>query len=161
LEEIKVFVASSIVQFQKERLRFESFVQRINQQYLVQQGFYLRLVICEALSNQLRIEGMQTYYNGYIVQMDGFVLLSGADHIGDYSLEELGVALSARGRGELPKIWIFRKKEQAAIADESIETLQKTADDNDIEIMEFDDISTVEMSVLSWIKERTNQSIAW
>ena len=47
--DIKIFLASSIVEFEKERMELSNHILRLNNQYH-KRGVYFTLVICENLS---------------------------------------------------------------------------------------------------------------
>ncbi len=59
---IKIFLASSIVEFRNERQQMGNFIRSLNDIY-VKRGIYFELAICEDLGESVALERKQQEYN--------------------------------------------------------------------------------------------------
>lgn len=118
---IKIFLASSVVEFQKERQELMAFVNRLNN-ICVKKGVYFELEICEGLSNAVAAKRKQNEYNEYIRNSEYFFLLFGRS-AGTYTIEEYDVAMDQFKAKGAPKIYIYFKqlpqgeKEEKSVSD--------------------------------------------
>ncbi len=99
---IKVFVASSIVEFEKERIQLADFVRRINDA-LYKKNQYIYLIQCEALTKQVEKKRKQESYNRIICESDYFFFIHG-DKVGQYTEEEYETALQHHKETGNPQI---------------------------------------------------------
>ena len=101
----KVFVASSIVEFSRERTHIGAFVHRLNQVTFPRRR--IRLYLCEDESKQVSSTRSQDALNEHIHESSVFLMLVG-QQVGPYTLEELSHALASRqGAGKAqPRIVI-------------------------------------------------------
>ncbi len=125
MEEISIFLASSIDKFQQERRKFGVVVQRVNQ-VVIRRGYYVKLIVCEYLSNEISIRRKQEDYNAQIPTSELFFLLAGKS-VGEYTLEELECALKAHEENQKPEIYIFLREEDGT-EDESIKKMKAMAE---------------------------------
>ncbi len=102
---IKIFLASSIREFSKERLELESYINKLNTIY-IRKGLFFELVVCEGLSNALALERKQEEYNQEIRDSQYFYVLFGKE-AGSYTVEEFDVALDAFRNQGAPKIYTY------------------------------------------------------
>lgn len=117
--DIKIFLASSIVEFEKERMELSNHILRLNNQYH-KRGVYFTLVICENLSSELVREGKQEEYNREIEDSQYVYILVG-NRLGSYTREEFDIALRHFQEKESPRIHTFFVHEAYGIeADESV-----------------------------------------
>ena len=66
---IKIFLASSIVEFKQEREEFGTFIRRLNNIY-AKRNIYFELVVCEDISKEFSTRRAQDLYNDEIKDMD-------------------------------------------------------------------------------------------
>lgn len=88
---IKIFLASSIVEFKQEREEFGTFIRRLNNIY-AKRNIYFELVVCEDISKEFSTRRAQDLYNDEIKDSQYFYIIVGKD-LGERSLEEFDVAL--------------------------------------------------------------------
>ena len=102
---IKIFLASSITEFASQRKELEAFITSLNNIY-VERGIYFKLIVCEDLSNAVRLERSQDMYNREIRDSQYFYVIFGRK-AGKYTIEEFDVALSSfREKGE-PRVYTY------------------------------------------------------
>lgn len=102
---IKIFLASSIVEFEKERRQLGDFVRSLNDTY-VKRGIYFELIMCEDLTNSLAAERKQQEYNQSIRESQYFYVLFGRN-AGAYTVEEFDVALEQFQASGSPRIFTY------------------------------------------------------
>ena len=88
---IKIFLASSIVEFKQEREEFGTFIRRLNNIY-AKRNIYFELVVCEDISKEFSTRRAQDLYNDEIKDSQYFYIIVGKN-LGERSLEEFNVAL--------------------------------------------------------------------
>ena len=88
---IKIFLASSIIEFKHEREEFRSFICRLNNIY-TKRNIYFELVVCEDISKEFSARKAQDLYNDEIKDSQYFYIIVGKE-LGERSLEEFDVAL--------------------------------------------------------------------
>ena len=102
---VKIFLASSVVEFEKERRELGDYIRSLNDIY-VKRGIYFELNLCEDLSNAIDKERKQEQYNRMIRDSQYFYILFG-NHAGEYTIEEFDVAWEQfRSSGE-PKLYTY------------------------------------------------------
>lgn len=102
---IKIFLASSIVEFENERRQLGDFLRSLNDSY-VRRGIYLELVLCEDLDNALAMERKQQEYNQQIRDSQYFYIIFGR-RAGEYTIEEFDVALEQFRQKGAPRIYTY------------------------------------------------------
>ena len=112
---IKIFLASSVVEFKKERLELKAFINSLNN-ICVKKGVFFEMKICEELSSALAMERKQNEYNEYIRGCDYLFLLFGRS-IGKYTIEEFDVALEHFKAKGTPKIFVYFKQPAEELLD--------------------------------------------
>ena len=105
---IKLFLASSIVEFEHERNELGNYILSLNN-YYVKHGIYLELVMCEDLSNAMAKASKQEEYNQFIGESDFFYIIFGRS-AGQYTIEEFNVALEHFRNTKSPRIYTFFQK---------------------------------------------------
>ena len=119
MKEIKIFLASSIVEFEHERNELRAYFTKLNNQYH-KYGIFLKFETCEDLSNAIAKERKQEEYNQKIRESDFFYIIFGRE-AGQYTLEEFDVALAAFKDHETPRIYTyFQKLPKGTHASESV-----------------------------------------
>ena len=102
---IKVFLASSIVEFKYERMELGNFVRLLNER-CAERGIYVKLRLCEDMSKAISDKRKQEEYNQEIRASRLFYALFGRE-AGKYTLEEFEVALAQFKASGTPKIFTF------------------------------------------------------
>lgn len=105
---IKIFLASSVVEFKKERQELAAFVNSLNNIF-VRKDIFVEITICEELSNAVAMERKQNEYNGAIRESDYLIMLFGKS-AGEFTIEEFDVALEQFRVAGAPKIYIYFKR---------------------------------------------------
>ena len=82
---IKIFLASSVVEFKEERQELAAFANSINKK-IVKRDIFLEMIMCEDLSNAMAKERKQDEYNEYIRDSDYVLMLFGKT-VGKYTIE--------------------------------------------------------------------------
>ena len=107
---IKLFIASSIIEFAQERASLSDFIRSLNDIY-VPRGIYFQLTICEDLSNAVAKDRKQAEYNQTIRESQYFYILfgRGSDRADDaiYTIEEFNTALDQFRKAGAPKIYTY------------------------------------------------------
>ncbi|MDR0312498.1 MAG: DUF4062 domain-containing protein [Treponema sp.] len=104
MNHLKIFLASSIVEFADDRMSLKNFIRQI-ENILIDQNIFLRMFICEYADNAIADERKQNEFLREIDDSDIFLILSGKN-LGAYTLEEYqyAVSLHERRNDGLPKI---------------------------------------------------------
>ena len=102
---IKIFLASSIVEFESERQQMASYINNLNNIY-VRRGVYFELLICENLSTAMDRERKQDEYNRFIRDSQFFYIILG-QKAGDYTIEEFDTAWDQFKNTGAPKVNTF------------------------------------------------------
>lgn len=111
MEEKRIFLASSIDEFARERLLIGNLIYLLNDEFIMHhdQKLYLRLCKCEDMDAAISQSRKQNDYNQYIVDCDFFLMLAG-ERSGAYTMEEFRIALEHSHPEDSAKIWIIQDK---------------------------------------------------
>ena len=129
---IKLFIASSIIEFAQERASLSDFIRSLNDIY-VPRGIYYQLTICEDLSNAVAKDRKQAEYNQTIRESQYFYILfgRGSDRADDaiYTIEEFDTALDQFRKAGAPKIYTyFRQLPEGESASKNIRDFMNRLD---------------------------------
>ena len=129
---IKLFIASSIVEFAQERASLSDFIRSLNDIY-VPRGIYFQLTICEDFSNAVAKDRKQAEYNQTIREAQYFYILfgRGSDRANDaiYTIEEFDTALDQFRKAGAPKIYTyFRQLPEGESASKNIRDFMNRLD---------------------------------
>lgn len=105
MEYIRIFLASSIIQFHNERLEIADCIRALNDRY-VEKGLYFKLFICEDESEMISMTRKQDDYNEEIRGSDYFYMFVG-DHLGQYTMEEFDTAVDTFRKKQSPRIYTY------------------------------------------------------
>ncbi len=105
---IKVFLASSTVEFKHERMELGNFVRLLNECY-AERGIYFKLQLCEDMSKAISDKRKQEEYNQEIRESRFFYALFGRE-AGEYTIEEFDVALEQCKASGAPRIFVYFRK---------------------------------------------------
>lgn len=90
MKKLKIFLASSIVEFKEERNEIGDFIRRI-QDELIEWDYRIQLFECEFFDNSIALTRKQDEYNEEIKKSDVFIMLVGS-RLGNYTFEEFKIA---------------------------------------------------------------------
>lgn len=105
---LKIFLASSVVEFKNERQELAAFVNTLNK-ICVRKDLYLEMKLCEDISSAVAMERKQNEYNECIRRSDYLLMLFGKS-AGKYTIEEFDVAFKQFQAAGAPKIYIYFRK---------------------------------------------------
>ena len=91
MREIQVFIASSVREFERERLEVSPFLEMLNRIY-ARLDVQLKWNRPETQIGVLRMGGSQKMLDGFVESCDVFALIVGA-HVGEHTEHEFGIAL--------------------------------------------------------------------
>ena len=109
METIKIFVASSIVELERERKELANYILNLNHAIFYPQNIHLQWYRPENMTRAVSMAGSQANYDRAIRDSKFFFLIAGR-HLGKYTEAEFDVALSHfRKTRQFPKIypWFF------------------------------------------------------
>ena len=105
---MKIFVGSSIRgEARAERDKTDDYFYKLGDE-LQLRGAQLRLFGCITWDNRRRVEGSQKALNAMIEGSDAAVFMLAGD-VGEYTREEINIALAASKKSGKPKVYIFAK----------------------------------------------------
>jgi hypothetical protein len=139
MKRIKIFLASSVVDFSYERNALKSFAGKINVA-LSDFGVCVRTFICEYADNAIARSGKQNEYNLEIEDSDIFLLLAG-ERVGQYTIEEYDNAVKTRLANEKP--YIVAAFKNVPDQDETIRAFKDRIVADKVFSFEFDSLSRV------------------
>lgn len=113
---IKIFLASSLSEFNEDRRELGDYIRKLNNVYC-RRNIYFELIVCEDISDSLAEERKQEEYNAEIRDCQYFYIIFGKE-AGRYSVEEFNVALEQFKKTGKPRIYTY---------------FQKLPDDNDVD----------------------------
>lgn len=168
VEQRYVFIASSIVEFERERKKIQalgsSFVP-----LLAKAEPYVSFVVdvCENASSRVVLSGKQAEYNEQIRRDDLFVVIAG-EKLGEYTLEEVQVAVEAYNhRKEVlagdpgapsvnvgPRMLLGLVKRSGAPEDSSIAEMRRLMGECDgSRIIEWDTVDEVKAAIVQALND--------
>lgn len=155
MKEVKIFLASSVVEFHNLRLQLVEFISDL-ENIVDDGGIDLDLFVCEAVDDNMVKQGKQEQYNSYIRKpCDIFFNLYGK-RAGEYTIEELELAKQTYLTHNVPKIYVNFDEKSFTAEDKDLVTLHEMAKESDF-IVDFDfkDITILKLQLLFAIKQVT------
>ena len=147
---IKLFLASSIDEFEKERLEFERFI-RVLDRILKTHGLELDLVACEDMPKDLSALSIQERINEQIPDCNYFFAIIGKE-AGVKTVEEFEVALKSMKDSGKPKIYTYFYRLNLEALDSQSESvrqfIKRLNDDLNHYFSVFMNIDTVKLDFL-------------
>lgn len=130
MQHIKLFLASSILEFRDVRKELGDFIRSLNNIF-VEREIYIELVVCEDISNDINEGRKQEQYNRIIEQSHFFYMLVGRS-IGQHTLEEFEVALRHFKKYGNPKIYTYfvRYRDNVGVENRAVVNLKNRLEDN-------------------------------
>ena len=124
---IKLFLASSVVEFEHDRRELGDYIRSLNDIY-IKRDIYFELTICEDLSNAIARDRKQEEYNQNIRECEYFYVLFGRE-AGAYTIEEFDVALQQFRESGAPHIYTyFRQLPEGQSAAKSVTDFMERLD---------------------------------
>lgn len=148
MQYIKLFLASSLVEFSQTRRDLKSFVATLNDLY-VKRGIYLELCRCEDLGKALSQDRKQEEYNQTIRQSRYFYLLFGRE-VGAATLEEFQVALDQFRQQGAPRLYIFyfRNEGKTTPAQSALDFMKRLDKTLNHYFCQYDHLEALELEIL-------------
>lgn len=122
---INIFLASSIDDMKLDRIEFGNYIRTLNDRF-VSRDLYIRLHMCEDISDEIAHVRKQDEYNDIIRQCDYFYIMVW-HRLGGYTKEEFDVALENFHKKSTPKISTFFKNADSEI-DETVTEFMEELD---------------------------------
>ena len=148
LKTIKIFLASSIVEFDRERDELQTYIARLNKEYMPR-GIYFDLEVCENVTNALALSRKQDEYND-IIRQSRYVYLLVGERIGQYTEEEFDVALDQFRKTGAPLIYTyFKRLPEGAVADQSVAAfMQRLGEGIGHYWSEYSDLDSIKLNII-------------
>ena len=148
LKQIKIFLASSIVEFDHERDELQTYITRLNKEY-ISRGIYFDLEVCENVSNAFVATRKQDEYND-IIRASRYVYLLVGERIGQYTEEEFDVALEQFRKTGTPFIYTyFKRLPEGTSADQSVTAfMQRLGKGLGHYWSEYSDLDSIKLNII-------------
>lgn len=147
---IKVFIGSSIVEFESERQSVYNFINRLGTRISDYLG--IKVFICENADGAMAITRTQDEYNEKVKNSQITLFLVGS-RIGDYTLEELNVAYDAYKKNGEPRIYVFIKSMEGERP--TIDKLKEWLEERQLPYGTFTNLDTIKFQIFLDILCRT------
>jgi hypothetical protein len=147
MTDVTIFLASSIEEFKHERTEIGDFFRVINDCY-VERGLYFHLAMCEDMDDAIAQGRKQQEYNQQIVE-SAFIFFLFYYKTGEYTLEELDVAIDAYRRTGKPETAVFFKKTDTP--PDNVRALAQRMGEKGIPCHEYSQINTLKYDMLRYI----------
>lgn len=154
MKKIKIFLGSSITEFEKERNDLELFIRNVSDEFEEKYNIKLVPLRCENMDNYVRTDGTQNAINEELVlssDMCFFILFTKA---GEFTEEEFRIAFEKFKKDGKPKIYIYFKNipEGQTVEDSVYNFMSKI--DNELKHYygSFDHIDTIKLRILLNLK---------
>lgn len=147
MNEIKIFISSSTVEFERERKDLGNFIRSLDN-FFKQWGVRLELTVCEDLSKTIQRKRMQETYNERIRESHFQYVLVGRD-VGVYVREEFEVGLANFQKTGFPKIctW-FQEPPEGGRDSESVTAFKARIEEIDHYYHMYEHLDTIKLSML-------------
>lgn len=116
---VKIFLASSLVEFKEERLELENFIRNVSDRYEEKYQIKLQPLLCENFDPVMANGRKQEEYNEMIRGCD-FCFFVFFTRAGEYTVEEFKVAYQQFSQNGKPKIYTYFKELGDASAEQSL-----------------------------------------
>ena len=143
---IKLFLASSVVEFKRERMELGFHILTLNNLF-IDRGVYLWLSSAETLSKAMTPQGSQDFYNQHIQESQYFYLIVG-NAIGERTTEEFEVAwrhFKAHGTPEIHTY--FRQVADMDKEDQSVTNFKRRLEGLKHYYETFENLDNIKMTI--------------
>ena len=156
---IKIFVGSSIKGTARdERDKTDDYFYKLGDE-LQLRGAQLRLFGCITWDNRMREGGSQKALNEMIEGSDAAVFMLAGD-VGEYTREEIDIALAASKKSGKPKVYIFSKKTNSTPEGEDRIAQVKAACAGRAEFFEYEEFDKIKDSLRDVVRKDGGQASA-
>ena len=156
---IKIFVGSSIKGTARdERDKTDDYFYKLSDE-LQLRGAQLRLFGCITWDNRMREGGSQKALNEMIEGSDAAVFMLAGD-VGEYTREEIDIALAASKKSGKPKVYIFSKKTNSTPEGEDRIAQVKAACAGRAEFFEYEEFDKITDSLRDVVRKDGGQASA-
>lgn len=156
MEIVKLFLASSVVEFEEERRELGDFIGLLNNIF-IKEDRYIELIMCEDLSNSIAQSRKQEEYNQHIRESQYFCIILG-ERVGEYTIEEFHVAVEEFQKKGKPHIIVcfycpsFRKKPEKSITE-----FREYLEQNKYHYQEYQYLDLIKFRLLSEMASHFNE----
>ena len=144
IRKIKLFLASSTVEFAKERMELGFHILKLNNM-LIDRGVYLWLSVAETLPRAMTPQGLQDYYNSEIRDSRYFYTIVGRK-VGEGTQEEFEMAWKHYKETGLPEIHTYFLQ-MPGLEDESVRAFKDRLKGLKHYYDKFDSLDTIKLSI--------------
>ena len=156
---IRIFVGSSIKGTARdERDKTDDYFYKLGDE-LQLRGAQLRLFGCITWDNRMREGGSQKALNEMIEGSDAAVFMLAGD-VGEYTREEIDIALAASKKSGKPKVYIFSKKTNSTPEGEDRIAQVKAACAGRAEFFEYEEFDKIKDSLRDVVRKDGGQASA-
>ena len=149
---IKIFIGSSIVEFEKERLLLERFIRNVSDDFEAHYGIKIQPMLCENFDPAFDPKGKQKAYDDVACGCDlcFFLFFTKA---GQYTVEEFEAARKSLEDKGNPKIYTYFKEVAEGEAEQSVRDFMERLDKAlGHYYSRFSDLDTVKLRILLCVK---------
>lgn len=154
MKKIKIFLGSSITEFEKERNELELFIRNLSDRFEDDYNIKIVPLRCENMDNHLRVGGTQNTINEELVRESDMCFFIFFTKVGEFTEEEFRVAFEKYTNEGKPKIYIYFKNISDDVSVEA--SVKKFMEKIDYELRHyhgtFDHIDTVKLRILLNLK---------
>lgn len=154
MKKIKIFLGSSITEFEKERNELELFIRNLSDRFEDKYNIKIAPLRCEYMDNYVRAEGTQKAINEELVRESDMCFFIFFTKVGEFTEEEFRVAFDKFKKDGKPRIYIYFKNIPDGIdVEKSLREFMRKIDE---ELKHyhgsFDHIDTVKLRILLNLK---------
>ena len=155
MKTIRIFIGSSIIDLELERMKLMSFIQGLNNKYH-ERGIFIEGYICEETPNDMRVGGSQKMHNDYISGNADATIFMFFHKAGEFTVKELELAWQAFVEKGRPNVFVFFKAVDGApdINDDIQKAVSLVFDDYGHYYKMFDDVDTVKLELLQFLMDQ-------
>ena len=154
MKKIKIFLGSSITEFEKERNELELFIRNISDRFEDNYNIKIVPLRCENMDNHIRRDGTQNAINEELVLDSDMCFFIFFTRAGEFTQQEFEVAFEKFRKDGRPKIYIyFKNLKDGEKAEDSVREFMNRID-NELSHYHgvFDHIDTIKLRILLNLK---------
>ena len=151
---IKIFIGSSITEFEEERKELEIFIRRISDYFEDTYDIKLKPLLCEGEDAAMSDKRKQEVFNDLVKDsnMCFFIFYTKA---GAFTIEELNIAYESFKESKRPKVYVYFKKVVDDIeVDSTVTNLQEKINENKQNCVFFEHVDTLKLRILKNLIEQ-------
>lgn len=154
MKKIKIFLGSSITEFERERNELELFIRNISDRFEDNYNIKIVPLRCENMDNHIRRDGTQNAINEELVLDSDMCFFIFFTRAGEFTQQEFEVAFEKFRKDGKPKIYIyFKNLKDGEKAEDSVREFMNRID-NELSHYHgtFDHIDTIKLRILLNLK---------